>query len=143
MVSPRKRPVLKILRGVSADQSIRIENFQERDFPALKEILLSNVPKYFAPHEVGEWMSYLSQHSDSYYMVRFGSGIVGAGGFFSPSKHVIRLSWDLFLLNITRRDLESLCYFSDWKRQSAALALILSKCGLLNMHLAFMKGLDL
>jgi len=76
---------------------LEIRKFRPQYRDCLEEILLSNVPLYFAVHEVDEWKTFLNEHADSYFVLLHREGVIGAGGYFFPNNKTARLSWDFLL----------------------------------------------
>lgn len=73
-----------------------IRNYTPADEPALLELLHLNTPQYFAPSEAADYVDYLAQHLEDYFVIEHAGTIVGAGGInYFPNDSLARLSWDL------------------------------------------------
>ncbi len=71
------------------------------------EIFKSNMPNFFAPHELGDfenWLTakdntqiaYKSNESEYYYVVELDKQIVGCGGFYIPKSNAeARMAWGM------------------------------------------------
>lgn len=72
-----------------------ISVYSENDFQELIEVFESNIPQYFALEEKAEFITYLNQEIEEYFVVRTNGRIIGAGGINYDSDHITaRLSWD-------------------------------------------------
>jgi len=61
------------------------------------DLLQLNTPKYFSPTEEQDLIHYLDNEIDSYFVVEYGTIIIGCGGFnFSENKTIGKISWDIF-----------------------------------------------
>ena len=73
-----------------------IRAYQEEDKGALVELLELNTPKYFDPSELSEFMTYLDQEREDYFVYELADqGILGAGGINRlDNGKTGRISWD-------------------------------------------------
>ncbi|NDK55156.1 GNAT family N-acetyltransferase [Pontibacter fetidus] len=73
-----------------------IRPYTSSDKTALIDLLKLNTPLYFAEAEEADFIEYLEQHLEDYFVVEEAGAIVGAGGinYFSDDK-IARLSWDI------------------------------------------------
>ena len=74
-----------------------IRAFVEQDIPLLVELVRLNTPKYFDPTEETDYLQYLSQEAEHYYVVEQDDQVIGGGGFnlgFDQGK-TARISWDV------------------------------------------------
>lgn len=59
-------------------------------------LLRLNTPTYFSPSEEKDLIYYLDHHAQNYYVIEYGSDILGCGGFnFSEDLTVGKISWDI------------------------------------------------
>jgi [ribosomal protein S18]-alanine N-acetyltransferase len=73
-----------------------IRRYTATDKQSLLEILRLNTPQYFAPEEEADFVTYLDQLAEHYYVVEEAGKIVGSGGFnFLDNETWVRISWDL------------------------------------------------
>ncbi len=73
-----------------------IRPYSPSDAPALLELLRLNTPHYFAESEKTDFMEYLANHIDSYFVIKLDDKIVGGGGFNrTPDGIKGALSWDI------------------------------------------------
>lgn len=73
-----------------------IRPFVADDSPALIEILRLNTPEFFAPSEEEDYVNYLKQELEEYFVMEREGKLVGAGGInFFPGSRSARISWDL------------------------------------------------
>ena len=73
-----------------------IREYNKKDKQALLEILKSNTPTYFSPEEEKEFIHYLDNEIDFYYVVEFENKITGCGGINVPkNKNVGIISWGM------------------------------------------------
>ena len=73
-----------------------IRPFKINDIDSLLKILRLNTPKYFAPAEEADFVNYLNEETELYYVVEEDNTIVGSGGVnFTDHGKKARISWDL------------------------------------------------
>ncbi|MGD1842961.1 MAG: GNAT family N-acetyltransferase [Thermonemataceae bacterium] len=74
-----------------------IRKYNEKDKPDLIKLLKLNTPKFFAPLEEKDFIDYLNNHSESYYVVEESTQIIGAGGlnYGFDKGTTARISWDI------------------------------------------------
>ncbi len=73
-----------------------IRNYKKSDKESLLEILKSNIPTYFSPKEVKDFIHYLDHEIDFYYVLEFQNKIIGSGGINIPKdKNIGIISWGL------------------------------------------------
>lgn len=73
-----------------------IRPYSPDDKAELIEILRRNTPRYFAVSEENDFIAYLDQHADHYFVVEEGDQIIGAGGInYFDAYTLARISWDL------------------------------------------------
>ncbi|WP_162428774.1 GNAT family N-acetyltransferase [Pontibacter pudoricolor] len=66
------------------------------DKPALIALLKLNIPQYFAETEETDFIEYLDEHLEDYFVMEEAQTIVGAGGInYFCSERLARLSWDI------------------------------------------------
>ncbi|MCX7547239.1 GNAT family N-acetyltransferase [Xanthomarina sp. F1114] len=73
-----------------------IRKYLTKDKPRLIELLRQNTPEYFDVSEEGDYINYLDNKIEDYYVYEENSIILGAGGinYFHKEK-IARISWDL------------------------------------------------
>lgn len=73
-----------------------IRPYMPEDKPQLIALLQLNVPQYFAPSEVNDFIEYLDKYLEDYYVIELDDQIVGAGGInYFPAERQARISWDI------------------------------------------------
>jgi ribosomal-protein-alanine N-acetyltransferase len=73
-----------------------IRSYAPKDKEKLVNLLRLNTPTYFDSSEETDYIDYLNNHSDNYFLIEEDNVILGAGGFnFSEDKKSARISWDL------------------------------------------------
>ena len=73
---------------------IRLSKHSDRD--VLIQNMKSNVPQYFAESEIVEFMDYLNEHAEHYYVYEDHGTIIGSGGInYFLDEGVARISWDI------------------------------------------------
>lgn len=73
-----------------------IRAYQDTDFNAVLHLLRLNSPKYFAPSEEADFIDYLNQELELYFVVELHHQILGCGGInFFPELKKARISWDM------------------------------------------------
>lgn len=73
-----------------------IRSYTSADKNELIAILKLNIPSYFAQSEEGDFIEYLDNYVEDYFVVEDMGKIIGSGGinYFADSK-LARLSWDI------------------------------------------------
>lgn len=80
----RKAKLIMIRLSKHSDREVLIQNMK------------SNVPQYFAESEIVEFMDYLNQHAEHYYVYEDQGIIIGSGGInYFLDEGVARISWDI------------------------------------------------
>lgn len=75
--------------------NFKIREFKSKDKQALIEILKLNTPKYFAESEIDDFVLYLGNAIEKYFVVESQGEIIGAGGInFNHYNKEGRISWD-------------------------------------------------
>jgi ribosomal-protein-alanine N-acetyltransferase len=73
-----------------------IRAYSESDKPEVIKLLQLNTPEYFDPSEEIEFIDYLDNKIEDYFVVLRKSKIVGAGGInYFPDENMSRISWDM------------------------------------------------
>ncbi|MBB6612862.1 GNAT family N-acetyltransferase [Pontibacter sp. Tf4] len=73
-----------------------IRFYTPHDKQALLHLLHLNTPQYFAEAEKADYVEYLEQRLEDYFVAEEAGTIVGAGGInYFPDQKLARLSWDL------------------------------------------------
>lgn len=77
-------------------KSIMIRLWIHSDREALIQNMKCNVPEYFAESEIVEFMDYLNQNAEHYYVYEEQGKIIGSGGInYFLDEGVARISWDI------------------------------------------------
>ena len=73
-----------------------IRNYTKKDKSTLIELLRQNTPEYFDPSEEIEFINYLDNELEDYFVYELDFKIIGAGGinYFLEEKSA-RISWDM------------------------------------------------
>ncbi|MTI17329.1 GNAT family N-acetyltransferase [Rhodobacteraceae bacterium RKSG542] len=61
---------------------MKIRPYEDKDYGDCIELFRSNMPKYFADHELSEFVAFLKAVHDPYYTILEGGRPVACGGFF-------------------------------------------------------------
>ena len=73
-----------------------IRDYSESDKPEVIKILQLNTPEYFDPSEETEFIDFLDNKIEDYFVVLRNSKIVGAGGInYFLDENTSRISWDM------------------------------------------------
>ena len=73
-----------------------IREYSESDKTEVIKLLQLNTPEYFDPTEEIEFIDYLDNKIQDYFVVLRNSKIVGAGGVnYFPDENTARISWDM------------------------------------------------
>ena len=79
-------------------QDIEIRPYVVSDQIQVMAVLDANIPQYFAPEEREEFVKYLSEEREDYFVVQYNNQVVGAGGVnYFPDTATARISWDFLL----------------------------------------------
>jgi N-acetylglutamate synthase-like GNAT family acetyltransferase len=66
------------------------------DKSAVIDLLRQNTPEYFSPEEEQDFIHYLDNEIEGYYVVEYNNEVVGCGGVnIFPSQNMGRISWDM------------------------------------------------
>ena len=73
-----------------------IKKYSESDKQEVIKLLQLNTPEYFDPSEEIEFIDYLDNKIEDYFVVLRESKVVGAGGInYFPNENSSRISWDM------------------------------------------------
>ena len=73
-----------------------IRNYTKKDKSTLIELLRQNTPEYFDPSEEREFINYLDNEAEDYFVYEEHSKIIGAGGInYFMKDNSARISWDM------------------------------------------------
>lgn len=73
-----------------------IKEYSESDKQEVIRLLQLNTPEYFDPSEEIEFIDYLDNKIEDYFVVLRKSKVVGAGGInYFPDENTSRISWDM------------------------------------------------
>lgn len=74
-----------------------IRKYHSNDQNALLELFQLNSPTYFSPDEKKDFINYLNNEVEQYFIIELDTKIVGSGGInFSDNEQTGKISWDLF-----------------------------------------------
>lgn len=77
-------------------KSFMIRLSKHSDIEVLIQNMKSNVPQYFAESEIDEFMDYLNEQAEHYYVYEDHGTIIGSGGInYFLDEGVARISWDI------------------------------------------------
>lgn len=75
-----------------------IREYKMSDKEAVLNLLKSNTPQYFSPEEEKDFVYYLENEIEYYFILEINKQIVGSGGFnFSGDNTKGKISWDILL----------------------------------------------
>ncbi len=75
---------------------IQIRPYNDSDKSAVLNLLSLNSPVFFAPAEEKDFLHYLENELEDYFVVVENDNIHGAGGInYFPSEKIARISWDI------------------------------------------------
>ena len=73
-----------------------IRRYRKEDREALIQILRLNTPTYFHPSEEAEFIRYLNEELEDYWVCENEGRVVGSGGVnYFPADRIARISWDM------------------------------------------------
>ena len=72
-----------------------IREYKNLDKLRLQHLMQLNVPQYFHRSEIDDFMHYLEEERESYWVVEVDGQVVACGGINFPDVKTGRLSWDL------------------------------------------------
>lgn len=76
---------------------MKIRKFEIIDTPRLIELLRLNTPEYFSESEEADFVYYLKNEIEHYFVLLTDDVILGCGGFnLSDDKETGKISWDIF-----------------------------------------------
>lgn len=92
----RKLRVFLFLKE-NKDVLVNIRPYYVNDQPQLLELLRSNTPRFFDASEEKEFLEYLQQDSENYYIIEEANAVIGSGGFNYGFDHgkTARISWGM------------------------------------------------
>ena len=75
---------------------MNIRPFQPTDKDDLINLIRLNTPAFFDPSEEGDFLHYLNDEVEQYYVVEVATQTVGCGGInYFPDQQAARISWDM------------------------------------------------
>lgn len=85
-----------------------IRVYTSKDKGKLIELLRLNTPEFFHPEEEQDFIDYLENHSQNYFVIEDANTIIGSGGinYFDDGK-IARISWDMIHPNVQGNGLGS------------------------------------
>ena len=73
-----------------------IRAYRSEDKLAVMELLRKNIPAFFASEEEEDFLHYLENELEDYFVYQEGIKIIGAGGInYFPKEKAARISWDM------------------------------------------------
>lgn len=73
-----------------------IRKYSSEDKPQVIELLQRNTPEYFAPSEESDFVKYLDNEVEDYFVFEENHRIIGAGGInYFLNENLARISWDM------------------------------------------------
>lgn len=86
------------------EPELTISRYKPEDKAKLLDIMMQNIPAFFAKSELDDFNDYLDNHIEQYFVVKLSGKIVGAGGINFEENHQIGIiSWDLIAPEFYRR----------------------------------------
>lgn len=74
----------------------KIREYTVQDYTLLIELLRLNTPAYFSPEEEKDFIHYIDEEREYYYVVEVNHKIIGCGGInFSNHPELAKISWDI------------------------------------------------
>lgn len=74
---------------------ISIAPYTQQDKEVLEKIFKSNMPLYFADHELPEFLTFLDENTDPYYVISADGRIVACGGIALGESDRVHLTWGM------------------------------------------------
>jgi len=73
-----------------------IREYKHKDKLKIIELLRQNTPEYFDSSEENDFVNYLNNEIEDYFVYEENSKIIGAGGInYFPEERLARISWDM------------------------------------------------
>lgn len=73
-----------------------IRDYKSHDRASVLNLLRLNTPKYFAPQEEADFIHYLENELEYYFVIEIDGRIIACGGFnFSGNPAIGKISWDI------------------------------------------------
>lgn len=74
-----------------------IRTFDIRDKPKVMKLLRLNTPEFFAPSEENDFLDYLDNSAENYFLVEVNEEVIGGGGinYGFDNGLTARISWDI------------------------------------------------
>ena len=73
-----------------------IRRYKKEDLPLVQNLLRLNTPKYFAADEELDYLEYLEQDAEYYFVFEEKESILGCGGYnYFIEENIVRISWDI------------------------------------------------
>jgi ribosomal-protein-alanine N-acetyltransferase len=74
-----------------------IRPYASADQETLLQLLRLNTPHYFAPEEEADFVHYLKNEREEYFVLEYQGEVIGCGGInYSEDKQTGKISWDIF-----------------------------------------------
>lgn len=78
------------------DKSFIIRPYSSNDKASLTKIMQALIPQYFNYNELADFILYLNNEIDEYFVIECNNKIVGSGGInLFPNKKLGKISWDM------------------------------------------------
>ena len=83
-----------------------IRDYNEQDKSDVIEIIRLNTPKFFHSSEEKDFIHYLENRIEEFYVIEFKSNIIGCGGInYLLNERIVKISWDMFHPNFQNKGL--------------------------------------
>jgi len=74
-----------------------IREYRASDKELVVALLRMNTPQYFSPEEENDFIDYLNNHREEYFVLEDNGQVVGCGGINYADDHTTgKISWDMF-----------------------------------------------
>lgn len=74
-----------------------IREYNKQDKSDVINIFRLNTPKFFHPTEEKDFINYLENNIEEFYVIEYNSNIIGCGGInYLINERIAKISWDMF-----------------------------------------------
>lgn len=88
------------------NQTIQIRVYRQNDFDRLISLIKLNTPDFFAPEEEQDFVNYLHNEKELYYVVESDNRVIGCGGInFDNNYTEAKISWDILHKDYHRKSI--------------------------------------
>ena len=106
---------------------MKVRAYQASDKTICRSMFVSNMPRFFAPHELPDFEQWLDRRvfpalaHDQYFVMEDKGEVVGCGGYyFDPQRNMVRFTWGFINNALHRRGYGR--FFMHYRMQHAANA---------------------